>query len=415
MDEDKRTPSEKQEYRRKCAEKLAGILEPMDLEAVSLAGRVDRGLYYSSLLRLEAQPDNHVIQTGTASDEQGGGTYEQGTALYRPSLRISPTYSQEIRRRATREAKAAIRRANASLSLGEREQAAKGRAGCYRWKLVTITMQHEPGTNTFDEIMRFNRAFSLLRKRDMWKEHVRAGIKGVEDRLTAKGSHVHAHLMILARYWDQKEASQEWAEVLGREGNVKIQAIKDRRPFGNEEGPECSLQHALKETCKYITKTSDLIEPDEDGEVVSRETLIRLCDVLRWPRMFEILGAARQRRRAASAEGALDLILPEYSTAQAEGSVEPGESWIIYLSVQDSEKAKGWRILESGDVVNLDQESPPRKKIRSRSWRELMFQVEPWRWFEMIEHRCNKMMERRRYFLERKTGFPVYCISSGTN
>ncbi len=393
----KRSPHVRQNYRRSLAARLAERLDPGDLYRQDPQGRQDRGQYYSDLLMLEADPENHYVGDF--------GTYRQGLAFWRPSLRISPTYSQEIRRRSYREARAGIQRAEAALTPAERVAMVKGWRGCLGWKHVTLTMQHGPEESTFDQIKRFNRAFSLLRKRLAWTLHVRAAVKGVEDKLTARGSHVHAHLMILSDRLDLDQWVKDWRECLGGLGGIKIQAIKARPIGGDDEGPECSTEGALREVCKYITKTEDLLKPDVDGNTVSRDQLLTLCDVWRWPRMFELLGAARQTRDAEG--GALCLILPEYSTAAIFGEDLEALPYELHWSEIDQlqeEKAKYWRIHENGGVqLGTFDHGPPgsgmagktRKHFRRPSWRELMFRLPADEWTRRINHRYLQAQKRR--------------------
>ena len=414
MEKYKRNPSERQENLRQYAGKLADILEPGDLEVMDARGRVSRGLYYSALLRLEADPRNHVlVRRSQESDVLGGRESWTGSTLWKPSLRISPTYSRELRYRAKREAKAALERALENLPAGIRWRIKNKKPGAPKWKLLTLTMQHNPGTRTYDEVKRLNAAFDLLRKRDAWKKHVLAGIKGIEDRLTAKGSHVHAHILILARFWDQIQASAEWTAVLGSKGNARIQDIVNRRTLGgDEDGPEVSLEHAINETCKYITKTSDLLEPDADGHRVTRDTLIELCDIWRWPRMFELLGAARQIRQAPGA-ARLDLILTEYSTGRISNIEKEPVPWILNLSGYDSDHRPGWRILESGEPIPLESDpDPPNRRIRCLSWRELMLTLPAWEWWSIIEKKTKKVQHWRIRSLGGKANYPVQPLYS---
>jgi hypothetical protein len=392
------------EYRRGLAHRLADKIMPGDLLGADKAGRVARAAHYAALLYLEAEPENHfAVQRED---------YAHAAVGFRPSLRISPTYSRELRGRAKRETVKAMRRAEECLSPGQRWnlKAHPERRGNLRWFMLTLTMQHPAGQRTFDEVKRFNRAFSLLRKLDIWRK-VFAGVKGVEDRITPDGSHVHAHLLILSRWIDAGALRDAWRKCIGGGGNVDLKIVKAKHRGESHGLEQITIRNAIDECVKYITKTSDLLEPSEDGREISPEQLIDLCDVWRWPRMFELLGMCRDCR--ASREARLDSIRPEYLTAVASGSVDESEPWAGILGEVAPDFLRVWHLTAEGDVeVGEVEHSPPRPRLKRSSWRELMLRLPAAEWLERIEARAEKQKKRRFAFLERATNGKVWSLQS---
>ena len=384
-------------------------------EIVETAGRAEQ---FASLLLKAAEPSNHV--TG-ALDSGDGGIYQAGTALWKPSLRLDPNWAETLRRRSRQVARRAMNHVTNTLPHKERYAMAKKLNWRLSWKLLTLTIEHLPEMDSIDQIKWLNSAFKELGKKKIWS-NVYAGIKGVEDKLTAKGPHVHAHNLILSRYIKEDVMREAWYRSLEATrpehfiGPLRLPFIDIRyvtKKKGNES--EIETDDAVNEVSKYITKTSDLILPDENGEYVPQSVLLDLCEVRRWPRMFELLGAARAARRAVSAkQGKLDTscISPALSRHP-----EIDSTWTEAL--EPEEKIK---YLENGiNFWDLEGETK-RKKERPPSWRDLMDCLPPKEWLHMIAGRARRAMRFRlqqlsdlnpRAFLVDMTGKIVICQHPG--
>lgn len=362
-------------YKAGQAEELAlRLLEApahqVDTETGELTDHPSR--YFAALLVLEGAAENHVLATLREND----GAYEQGVPLLKPSLRISPAYSQALRRRAHGASTAAVERAVEQLPDSERYGYKKKFNWGYRWVHLTFTMTHADGSETFPEVKRFNKAWDKFRKRQVWTENVFAGVKGVEDRLTWRGSHVHGHVLALMRRVDLPSWVAAWRECLGGQADEPVGSIEMRtvRPKVSDPAAEETMAEALAEVTKYITKPGDLLDPDpETGRLVPAEVLVRLCQVPRWPRMFELLGAAREKAGpdAPSAAG-LSLIRREYSTAGPE-VVEPWD--------EEMDGPAPGRWVFFGKET---QDSPP----KGPTWRQLMGVMGLERWIDIVEARA---------------------------
>jgi len=219
----------------------------------------------------------------------------------------------------------------------------------------------------------------------------------MEDRLTAAGAHVHAHFYLYARYLDRDAWREAWRDCLDLEAEAEglaldWSAIKDGLPIidirqvkarprpGRED--ETSEDAALDEVSKYITKVADLLEPDACGRVVDRDVLLGLCDVARWPRMFELLGRARGLARP-KAGALLDTSCISAALAAAElGRAKAVQVYDLMVeALEPEEKAK----LESDILKMLEP-----KLARPPTWRQLMLTKTFQEWAAIMDGRAKR-------------------------
>lgn len=378
---------------------------------------------------LGADPANHAVGIVEEVHEDGRKEiHEEGTAQTRHSSRLNTNYIEAVRRRNRGNARRGVLRAQGSMTPGEwfqhRNVHMRGRLG---WSLLTTTLprvEAQAGATPFLEIRRWNRAFDLFRKREQWGEKVRAGIKGVELKLSTfmgtLGIHAHGHMLILARWWNWRDIRREWfacvkqatldiygveldAEALEAqvEGGVitDIRSVKTRHHEG-----EVTLEEALQETLKYVTKPDDWEELVQAGQV-GQKVLLELEEVERWPRMFELLGAARQVKATAAdpaaAEGGRGFLDTAcVNDGEAKGPVEdhPLDGSLPGLLEPLAGPPKG-----PEDVPEVSPRPPP--PGRAPSWRELMDQLPLGEWWAMM---VDRMKSARRFIarliLERRGG-----------
>jgi hypothetical protein len=156
-----------------------------------------------------------------------------------------------------------------------------------------------------------------------------------------------------------------------------------------------SWEDALLEVTKYITKPSDYLTPDEQGRTIPQNVLLELCEVRRWPRMFELLGRCREvkpapggQERADAAQAALVSIHRAYLT---------GEPLIIPDKV-------GWELVEAWDFATdgpedlrisiahalKEREKVRPKKIRPPTWRDLLDTIGISEWLGIMADRFRR-------------------------
>jgi len=361
-----------------------------------------RAINYAYLLAKAAKDENHVSGMFGAGEEPD---YQGGSALFKPSLRLDPNWAETMRRRSRKGARIRTKAMERELPQHEAAAIAEGRMNWrLGWKLLTLTFPHPPGMGTIEQLKIFNGAFRRLTKTELWGK-VWGGIKGVEDKLTAEGAHVHGHLLLLMRYTDREAIREAWKACLDAQVKkldlspldwtagdglplVDIRQVKDnprKRPDA------VSWEIALDEVSKYITKTTDLLQPHPTtGAVVSAETLLELCDVKRWPRMFELLGKARSA--AAPAERAfLDTSCISVAAGPRPDNFNDLE-WVM-------ERIKGIHFGEDQPPVASDFEpddrKPPPKGTKPDTWRELMDRTTLEAWCKIIDERAKRAQDYR--------------------
>jgi hypothetical protein len=363
----------------------------------------DRSAAFAALLAFAADESNHV---SGLLDDGHGGTFHAGAALWKSSLRLDPNWMETMRRRSRSLARLAMHRMGCRLT---RDEILARRLGWHQrlgYKLVTLTMPHLSGRTTLEETRRINAAFTLLKKREYWRDLVAGGVKGVEDALDFAGPHVHLHLFLMAKRMDRPQLVAEWwtcvnnatRKLYGHGLAEDSPIVVDVRQVRNNpkkalKADELDLEDALNEVTKYITKPADFLKRDELGRQVPRQVLLDICEVRRWPRMFEILGRCREKAarpvcRANAATAALVFIHRAYSTGTP-FQVPPGVGW---------ELVAGWDIEADGpdelrkSIVHAlkerEKEGPTR--IRPPSWRDLMDTTGLPEWLRIMAERFRR-------------------------
>lgn len=285
---------------------------------------------FAALHWLAAQEGNHFTGILDMPDRDGNMVpVEVGGALATPSSRIDPNWMEVSSRRSRKVAKKAVKRAEATLPRIEKLKMEKGWRGRFAWAFLTLTLSKIESAKTVLECQRYNRAWSLFRKLQAFSSRVWGGVKSIEDKLTVFGPHVHGHTLILAKYWEHAEIKEMWTtcvriatrEIYGIELPDDFKAIVDIRMVKKKLRPgddrSMSMDDALNECVKYVTKPSDLTS-------LRAETLLELEEIQRWPRMFELLGKARESKDArakAAQPGSLDTAC--ISDGEAKAETEP--------------------------------------------------------------------------------------------
>jgi hypothetical protein len=235
------------------------------------------------------------------------------------------------------------------------------------------------------------------------------GIKAVEDALSEEGPHVHGHFLLMMRYMNpeaQDELWQEWTKAVRMATRAAMgipfpQTFEVIRPDLREVTKKTtddsrglvSMDDALDEVCKYLTKPLDLLTPhvNRAGRQVNpppADVLLGLAMVERWPRMVELLGAARKRPEPAQrppldtsciSVPAVSVPLPEF---WEEGAIEPEERCDYKLKCAEA-SSLGAKI----------------KRTRPPSWRQLMFSLGLHDWLQVVAARVRDGIRYRRNFL----------------
>jgi hypothetical protein len=131
------------------------------------------------------------------------------------------------------------------------------------------------------------RAWDLFRKLKFTKTYFPAIIKTAEFTVrTDRTYHYHLHLLAISYFVPEALIKEAWTscvrtafeefgvEFEATQANVNLKLIYD-------------LHGAVKEVCKYITKS-------DSWEKIPAEHMLEMTEVKRWDRMFEISGRFRQ-------------------------------------------------------------------------------------------------------------------------
>lgn len=427
----------RQEIGRRLAAVLAkGPVEILDGEigpslVCTESGEIldDEAAAFAAMLHLTAGDDNHFAGR---MDQDGGGAFFGGSALHKFSLRIDPNWGESYRRRSRARGREAYRKMRESLPPEEKLAIEKGWAHRLTSKLLTLTMPRAHGKSELQEMERFQRAFSLLRKRDYWKAKVWGGVKGVEDALDADGSHVHGHLLILSRYLDRERMREDWRECLDRatwegygyglaEDCPVIMDIRIIKKKSTAERPGLiDFDDAINEVSKYVTKPSDFLEPDEHGRTVPRETLLGICRVPRWPRMFELLGECRGRIRKATTKATERAQAALAALASIHRAYLTGEPLPIPPCLRQELADRGaYDTDDDADCIkrlirglrDMVDRPPPRPKVAT--WRELLGVIPFQDWLQTIMERAERGRKFRMKWLLEHNPNGIFCLFDG--
>jgi hypothetical protein len=208
------------------------------------------------------------------------------------------------------------------------------------------------------------RAWDLFRKLKFTKTYFPAIIKTAEFTVRADRTyHYHLHLLAISYFVPEALIKEAWTscvrtafdefgiEFEATQANVNLKLIYD-------------LHGAVKEVCKYITKS-------DSWEKIPAEHLLEITEIRRWDRMFEISGRFRQtlaklKVQDAAAAAALSSFLDNKSTF-AEGMARELDYFNTDV-ITDGELSEASEIAE--DSVEISSEKQKRK-----SWRDLIEEV----------------------------------------
>jgi plasmid rolling circle replication initiator protein Rep len=148
------------------------------------------------------------------------------------------------------------------MKIGEVMKTTPGRL-CF----LTLTAKNSRTLET--GLKDLKRSFAAFKRKKAFKAHIKGYVGGFEYTYNAKTNdfHVHLHLIVLrGKFWNQSDISDTWREVTGDSFIVDIREVKD-------------VHKGVKELCKYIVKSTDLMKmPDEKFREVT--------EIRRGTRMF---------------------------------------------------------------------------------------------------------------------------------
>ncbi len=292
----------------------------------------------------------------------------------------------------------------ATLASGSRRKARAGverlemlfdKKTCFRdglrWRSLVLTMPLMVGADVTDAISRINDAFRRLTNREFWKSRVRGGVKGVEFTVRPDGYHAHIHLLVLSEFLpiNAKRESRETSGNLQAEmrhclraagaqvdGELVLSVYDVKRQYERKTGEMVTLEKAVQETTKYLTK-SESWDKIADGE------LVKIAEVERWPRMFELLGKAR----------------PVQTNKQQAASIE----------VSESATASGATLVHTPTLSNGEMD-----KHHAPTWRESLAAVTDFASWQEWEREQDRIIRRAQQFRRTQLALKFPCATFST-
>lgn len=237
------------------------------------------GLYHR--ISACALRQNHWIGEDLHNEETGE-LYKANGNLWGCGSRLCPACVSKLSRRARKELRVALE--DQKLFCGE------------NYQFITLTMPN-PNRTILRTRGILDRAWSLFRKRDYFKNRIRGGSKSEEFTVTDNGYHYHFHLLAVTRFLAYEVFRREWTDCLkiafaeqGLPCEFKtadgLAMVKVERVSGKK-----NIEGAVLEVCKYITKS-------DSWEKITEKDLIEIASIKRFPRMFELFGCFRDNREA---------------------------------------------------------------------------------------------------------------------
>ncbi len=334
------------------------------LYEVALACGSHRAMASAEMMRQCSHPSN--VWVGTDLHRDDGECFNGVGTLWACGARLCPSCAAALRRRSRRRARAAVEAVR--LYVGE------------HWRFITFTSPTVAGVSLLLAMKVYQRAWSLLRKRKVWRDAVRAGVKGVEftEGESGVGYHVHLHVLVASKYIEHHLLRDAWTECITeawRERGVELEFntrtnaavvdIRFVRDYGHSaprNAETVMLRNALLEVSKYVCK-------GEVWDAVPDEHLVEVAEVKRWPRLFELFGAARRTPSIETNQPEPTPYLDTQYISDGRGGVLDG---VVVLPSGPTRAARGLLALVGTMSHERWCEILARSVERARSYRRMM-------------------------------------------
>jgi hypothetical protein len=347
------------------------------LKAISVADyRSERGAVVAALLEKYATPTNNKICIGYADrlracadcnnfylgddfvDKVTGELFSGYGTLFGCGLKLcqSCTARSAARNRAT------AQRAVENTELQNREYKCFV-TGAYiiekeRYRFATLTMPEIFAS--FKTTLKIQkRAWDLFRKLEIVKNYFPAIIKSVEFTVRENRTyHDHIHLLTISFFIPEALMKQAWTDCvrtafkefgvpfLVKQAHANFELVRD-------------VNDSLKETCKYLTKTTTWDE-------IPPEQLIEIAEIERWDRLFEVSGRFRKtlaRLKAEDAAAAADSSSVNKKTTLTD-SVAHELNYLDTDAITDGDLPETSESSENSEEIS--------KKPRRENWRDVI-------------------------------------------
>jgi hypothetical protein len=229
-----------------------------------------------------------------------------------------------------------------------------------KYRFVTLTMPEIKAS--LERTMTVQkRAWDLFRKLKFTKNYFAGYIKSGEFTVRDNDTyHAHLHLLAITFFIPENLIKNNWTncvETAFNEFGIEFEADQANVNLKLVY----SVEKAIKEVCKYITKT-------KTWEEIPAVHLLEVARIRRWDRMFEVSGRFRQTAQKLNAERV--AVAPSFVASEV-ALIEEETSSSYYLDtdgITDGESSKAFEIAE--DLAETSSVKPKRT-----SWRDLVGEV----------------------------------------
>ena len=147
-----------------------------------------------------------------------------------------------------------------------------------RLRFITLTLKHS-SLPLAAVLKRLRDAFSTLRNRKLWKDHVKGGVAVLEVKLSKSGFwHPHLHIMVEGSYLPREDLSAAWHEITGDSYIVDIRKVDD-------------AEDDARELARYVTKY--ICKPAGLELLNDTEKLCEYICAMKGQRVLNFLGSWR--------------------------------------------------------------------------------------------------------------------------
>ncbi len=363
------------------------------LKAISVADyRSERGEAVAALLEKYCAADNNEVVKGYAErlracaarsnyylgedfvDKKTGETFSGFGTLFGCGLKLCPNCMARAAARNRAIARQVTDEDNTELLNREHKCHVTGDyiVERERYRFVTLTMPQVFAS--FKKTMKIQkRAWDLFRKLKIVKDYFAAIIKSIEFTVRTNGTyHDHMHLLAITFFLPEKLLKQAWTdcvrtafqefgiEFVAKGLNVNMKLVVPTVTKG-EEKKQITLDGAIHETCKYLTKATTWAE-------IPADQLIEIAEIERWDRMFELSGRFRQTIQRLKAEDAAADSCTMNNKAPLTDSVARELDYVHTDGITDGELSETSKI-ENQLPAQPDEIS---QKPKRESWRDVI-------------------------------------------
>lgn len=344
------TPTERAYYRREKSESVSDILK-----AAAHAANDEIALALAERMRQCSLKSNHYL-ADDLFDANGecfngfGNLWGCGSKLCHSCMTRSASRNRKLAREVLQNTKLSRREYFCYVkqkSVVERE----------KYRFVTLTMP-KVNLSCIQTLNLLKRAWELFRKLDFTKNYFSGFVKSTEFTVrTDKTYHAHLHLLAVSVFIPEKLIKKYWFNCVQTafvESGLKFKASGVVVNLKKVD----SIDAALTEVCKYITKS-------ESWSEIPESHLLEIANVKRFPRMFEMTGRLKRVARRIREQKEFE----KQFRAEVENAENTGVDYLDKNDITDGTRRENWRDLVQKNGVAwyvVELEKQVTKAIRVR-------------------------------------------------